>query len=82
MKVRDAKGADWFRVIVELCSNHGYTHALIAMAVGAGKSTVQGWKNGSEPSHRDGERLITLWCSVTGGERDQVPTISTFDWRR
>lgn len=82
MTGRDAPVTDWFRVIIELCTVHGYTHALIAMAVGAGKSTVQGWKNGSEPGHRDGESLITLWCSVTGKQRDQLPTISTFDWRR
>lgn len=63
---------DWFRVIVELCTLHGYTHALIAMAVGAGKSTVQGWKQGSTPAWDEGERLIALWCSVTGNGRETV----------
>jgi hypothetical protein len=82
MKARSAPVTDWFRLITQLCHQHGYTHLLIAMAVGAGKSTVQGWKQGSEPGHRDGESLITLWCEVTGEGRDQVPTIGSFDWRR
>lgn len=25
---------DWFRLIVELCNAHGYTHSTIAAAVG------------------------------------------------
>ena len=82
MKERHIPGVDWFKLITELCTKHGYTHALIAMAVGAGKSTVQGWKQGAEPSHRDGESLIAIWCQVTGRPRDDTPKISPFDWRR
>ncbi len=63
---------DWFRLIVELCGSHGYTHSTIAAAVGAPKSTVQGWKQGATPKYEDGERLIDLWCQVTANGRETV----------
>lgn len=73
---------NWFRVIVDLCTLHAYTHSLIAMAVGAPKSTVQGWKQGATPKWEDGERLVCLWSQVTGKGREELPRVSAFDWRR
>lgn len=72
---------DWFRVIVDL-SRCGYTNKSIAMAVGAGKSTVQGWKQGSTPAWDEGDRLICLWQQVMGKGRDHLPMINALDWRR
>lgn len=72
---------DWFRVIVDL-ERSGYKHATIALSVDAPRTTLLGWKQGAEPKHRHGERLIALWCRVEGRGRDLLPTISTFDWRR
>lgn len=63
---------DWFRIIVELCGKHGYTHSTIAAAVAAPKSTVQGWKQGATPKFEDGERLIDLWAQVTRNGRETV----------
>lgn len=72
---------NWFRVIVDL-SGGGYTHKTIAMAVGAGKSTVQGWKQGATPAWDEGERLVCLWQQVMGKGRDHLPMINALDWRR
>jgi hypothetical protein len=66
---------DWFRVIVELCHSHGYTHASIAMACGSNKSTVQGWKQGATPRWEEGERLIDLWSQVTRNGRETVHVV-------
>ncbi|BAO29388.1 hypothetical protein [Sulfuritalea hydrogenivorans] len=71
---------NWFLVIVELC-RRGFTHSSIATSVGTPKSTVQGWKQGAEPKHCDGERMIALWCQVTGLDRSGLPKISRYDWR-
>lgn len=68
---RDEK-IDWFRLIVDLCAIYGYTHSQVAVAVGAPKSTVQGWKQGATPKWEDGERLIALWVTVTGNGRETV----------
>jgi hypothetical protein len=80
MQGRDDSRVNWFQVIVELC-RRGYTHGSIAAAVDTPKSTVQGWKQGAEPKHCDGERMIALWCQVTGMGRDLLPRISRYDWR-
>jgi hypothetical protein len=63
---------DWFRVIVELCHRHGYTHSTISAAVGSPKSTIQGWKQGAAPKYEEGERLIDLWSQVTQNGRETV----------
>lgn len=80
MNDRDDLRVNWFLVIVELC-RRGYTHMTVAAAVGVPKSTVQGWKQGAEPRHSDGERMVMLWCQVTGLDRDSLPKVSRYDWR-
>lgn len=65
---------DWFRIIVTLCCQHGYTETAIAIAVDMPRTTVLGWKMGATPKFEDGERLIVLWEQVTGTSRDAVPT--------
>lgn len=83
----DSKGTgkkllvDWFRVIVDLERN-GYRCENIAAAVGAGKSTVRGWKQGSRPAFDEGDSLINLWCSVLKKDRLDVPKSSPYDFRR
>lgn len=72
---------DWFRIITDL-ERHGYRHQDMAAAVGAGKSTVVGWKNGSRPAFDEGDSLINLWCSVLNKERLDVPRVSPYDFRR
>ena len=65
---------DWFRVVAEL-QGKGYKIENIAAAIGVAKSTLMGWRNPpySEPRHADGERLVQLWCRVTGLPRDAIP---------
>lgn len=61
---------DWFRVIVDL-GIHGWVPDRIAEHVGVRRSTVYLWKQGGEPRHCDGEKLLQLWRNQTG--RDQAP---------
>lgn len=72
---------DWFRIITDL-ERAGYRHVDMAAAVGAGKSTVVGWKNGSQPAFDEGDSLINLWCCVTAKQRSDVPKVSPYDFRR
>ena len=72
---------DWFRLIVDL-ERSGYKQAEIALSVDAPRTTMLGWKQGAEPKHKDGERLIDLWCRVMGKGRDHLPMIAALDWRR
>lgn len=46
------------------------TSRRIGEIVGTSHTAVQGWKNhGKEPGHYTGERLVMLWCAVTGNHR-------------
>lgn len=72
---------DWFRVLADL-SRHRFGNRTVARRVCVSKGTVSNWKAGAEPRHSDGERLIALWCEVTGQPRELVPTSNPFDFRR
>jgi len=64
---------DWFRLIDDL-KRRGYSTYALEMLTGVPKSTLLGYKQGAEPKHLDGERLIGVWCQVTGLQRDSIPT--------
>ena len=65
---------DWFRVLIDL-GQYGHTTRAIAGRLDVGVGTVMGWKQGSEPAHYLGDRLIHLWLSATDRPRDQIPTV-------
>jgi hypothetical protein len=65
------QSVDWFRVIVDLRRN-GYTHAAIGAALQVARTTVLQWQGGSRPRFEDGERLLTLFETVTGKSRNSV----------
>ena len=71
---------DWFRVIVDL-ERHGYGATLVALSIATPKTTLLGWKGGSRPRFEDGDRLIALWCRVTGNGRETVPKVSRYSYR-
>jgi hypothetical protein len=63
----------WWHVVVSL-ERHGYTQSAIAAAIDSKRTTVLNWKNnGASPRHKDGERLIELWCAVMQQGRDELP---------
>jgi hypothetical protein len=71
---------DWFRVLADLqyagCSNSG-----VAACLNIPAGTLRGWKEGSEPRHCDGVRLVSLWSEVTGKPREAAPEVGKYDWR-
>lgn len=57
---------NWFRVIAEL-QRQGWSLSLIARAIGAHVTTINAWVNaGTEPRHRNGEKLVCLYERETG----------------
>lgn len=63
---------DWFRVLVEL-QCRGLSNHDVSRCIGVAARTVGGWKMGAEPSHRDGDALVQLWCSVCEKGREELP---------
>lgn len=64
---------DWFKIIDDL-KRQGVSLYGICAAIGVSPQKLCGYKQGSEPKHGDGEKLLKLWCQVTGKDREQVPT--------
>lgn len=71
----------WFRVLRDLryCGVH---ISEASRRTGVPRTTLLGWEAGSEPRHSDGERVLMLWCEVTGRDRGAAPIIDRADWRR
>ncbi|RQO38625.1 hypothetical protein DBR37_01650 [Herminiimonas sp. KBW02] len=64
---------DWFYVLLDI-QRKGYTPATIGMAIDVPRTTILGWRDlHANPRHIDGEKLIALWCSVTGNTRETLP---------
>ena len=63
---------DWFRIITDI-TRSGVALYEIARELDVSKSTVVGWKQGSEPSHHAGEALIDFWCFITHRARAEAP---------
>lgn len=63
---------DWFRVLVDL-QDGGCGNTDVAEYLGVARSTLRGWKDGSEPSHHDGMRLLELWQAITGHSYERRP---------
>lgn len=69
---------DWPAIVRDL-ERSNLTMRGIGKMIGTDHSTVVKWKNdGKEPLHSTGERLVTLWCAVTGRDRKTVHLVPPF----
>lgn len=64
---------DWFRILDDL-KRLGFSLYALEAHIAIPKSTLIGYKQGAEPKHTDGERLVGFWCQVTANGREHVPT--------
>lgn len=80
MQKRKVKHVDWFMIIVDLKS-FGISLYDIEDKTKIPKSTLYGYKDGSEPRHDDGELLISLWCEITENSRESVHMIDRYSYR-
>lgn len=63
---------DWAQVVSDL-RKHGYTQAGVAKAARVSKESLRSWKDGHEPLHDAGHRLLSLWAKTTGKTYDDRP---------
>lgn len=73
------KRIDWFKVITEVLRG-GYSIQAAADEIGVARTTLIGWKQGAEPRYSEGERLVLLWCKISGEGRDKLPMVAACDW--
>lgn len=76
----DALRVDWFRILDDLKRQGFSLYALDGLLM-IPRSTLIRYKQGSEPNHMTGEKLIDFWCQAMGNPRELVPMISRYDWR-
>lgn len=70
---------DWFAIFSGLL-RRGITLALVSQQTKVPTGTLQGWKQGAEPKHADGERIIAFYLQVTGESREKVPMTRCPEW--
>jgi hypothetical protein len=55
---------------------------LLADHLQVTRGALRNWQEGSEPRHSEGERLIAVWCSLTGKAEGFAPiTVRSFSAR-
>lgn len=74
------KRIDWFQVITTVLRSGDYSIQGAADEIGVARTTLIGWKQGAEPRYSEGERLVLLWCKITGESRENMPMCSVSDW--
>lgn len=72
LRLQTEARVDWFAMLDAL-NRRGIPTATVAALTTIPKSTILGWKQGAEPKHADGERLVQLWMQVTDLCREHVP---------
>jgi hypothetical protein len=70
---------DWFRLLDQL-KDVGYSLYAVSHFTEIPKSTLIGYKQGSQPSYHQGVRLVAFWAQASGKEIADVPTISQFSF--
>jgi len=71
---------DWFRLIVQLKAQ-GYSHHAISYFTGIPKTTICGYKQGSQPSYHRGVTLLQFWAEVMDCDTTEAPTISPYSFK-
>lgn len=63
---------DW-PVIIEQLLGAGFTLTALARAIRIPDSTLDRYRYGSEPLHRNGETIIQAWCAICRRPRSDLP---------
>lgn len=66
---------DWAQVVTDLRRHGGYTYADVAKEARVSKQSIRSWKDGHEPLHDAGHRLLTLWVKTTGKSYAERPMV-------
>lgn len=71
---------DWFRLLTDLKAE-GYSLSAIGHFTRIPKSTIIGYKQGSQPAYHQGVCLLQFWSEATGRDTVEAPTISPYSFK-
>lgn len=78
MKLAHDQHVDWPEVLNDLVAA-GKTLDALGKAIGANADRLKKWRDiECQPRHDDGERLLAVWCAVTGKARADAPVVSRY----
>lgn len=72
---------DWFRILADL-NKAGISLHTTADETRIPYSTLQGYKNGSEPKYSTGCTLVAFWSERTGKPKSDAPKVERFSYKR
>lgn len=78
-RLQTTSRVDWFAILIDL-NRRGIPTSSLTGIIGVPKGTILGWKQGAEPNHADGERLVGLWLRMTEKPRTDVPMTACPVW--
>jgi hypothetical protein len=64
---------NWFRVLDDIIRQESGSLKQAGRELDVPRATLMAWRDGVEPRHADGERLIAYWVRVTKRERSDLP---------
>lgn len=70
---------DWFRLLTQL-KDEGYSLYAVSHFTGIPKSTLIGYKQGSQPSYHQGVNLLKFWMQAVGRSAEQVPMVNPYSF--
>lgn len=70
---------DWFRLLDQL-KDVGYSLYDVSFFTEIPKSTLIGYKNGSQPPYHQGLCLVQFWAEATNSSVAEVPTVNQFSF--
>jgi hypothetical protein len=71
---------DWFRLLEQLRAE-GYSLYAVAHFTSIPRSTLIGYKDGSQPPYHLGVCLLQFWSEATGRATSEAPTINRFSFK-
>jgi len=71
---------DWFRILVQL-KGEGYSLYAVEHFTKIPKSTLIGYRQGSQPTYHHGERLLQFWRQAIDQPEAEPPRVSPFSHR-
>lgn len=68
----DAHRINWQQIVADL-EHRGFSIHTLSHQIDVSSRMLLGWRDGDEPRHDDGERLLRFWAAATGSTRVDLP---------
>lgn len=71
---------DWFRLLTEL-KQVGYSLYAVSHFTEIPKGSLNSYKQGTQPPHHKGVRLVEFWAQALGKDVTEVPMVDPYSFK-